>query len=221
MKNISFLQWYYKTLKSILFFTVNFCIFPKGFREKEKSLVELGVSNIEEIKAESFSAPAQHVSEELNDRMQDLGFQIPRMEVKAKNFILDELEGREKSLDSYYGNVVLLNFWATWCGPCRQEMPALQNLHEITESTFDFRIIAVNLKENHEIVSSFVSQLSLTFPILFDNTGEIASAYGASTLPMTYLIDKDGTILSRIIGIRDWTEQGFINLFIELSIREL
>ena len=100
-------------------------------------------------------------------------------------------------------------------------MPALQDLHEATESAYEFRIIAVNLKEDHEIVNSFVSQLSLTFPILLDLTGEIASTYGASTLPMTYLIDKDGTILSRIIGIRDWTEQEFKDLFIELSSRDL
>ena len=137
------------------------------------------------------------------------------------DFNLIELGGTEKSLNSYYGNVVLLNFWATWCGPCRLEMPALQDLHETTESTYEFRIIAVNLKEDHEIVKSFVSQLSLTFPILLDLTGEIASTYGASTLPMTYLIDKDGTILSRIIGIRDWTEQEFKDLFIELSSRDL
>ena len=205
----------------MLAFTFNYSVFARGFKENERKLLEPNISDTEQQIIEDFSDTAQQVSQNLNNRMQNLGFQIPRMEVKAKDFNLIELGGTEKSLNSYYGNVVLLNFWATWCGPCRLEMPALQDLHETTESTYEFRIIAVNLKEDHEIVKSFVSQLSLTFPILLDLTGEIASTYGASTLPMTYLIDKDGTILSRIIGIRDWTEQEFKDLFIELSSRNL
>ena len=152
--------------------------------------------------------------------MQDLGFQLPRRAVQAVSFDLQDLAGATHSLDSYRGAVVFLNFWATWCAPCRTEMPAMQALHERLADTAGFAMVAVNLQEDAGRVQGFADELELSFQILLDSSGEIAATYGARTLPMSYIIDKDGSILARIIGIRNWDEPEFEQLFRTLAGRE-
>ena len=152
--------------------------------------------------------------------MQELGFQLPRRSVQAVSFDLQDLTGTIHSLDSYRGTVVFLNFWATWCAPCRIEMPAMQALHERLADTAAFAMIAVNLQEDAVRVRGFADELELSFRILLDSSGEIAATYGARTLPMSYIIDKDGSILARIIGTRSWDEPEYEQLFRTLASRE-
>ena len=152
--------------------------------------------------------------------MQELGFQLPRRSVQAVDFDLQDLAGATHSLDSYRGSVVFLNFWATWCAPCRTEMPAMQALHERLADTDGFAMVAVNLQEEAARVQGFAAELELSFRILLDSSGETAATYGARTLPMSYIIDKDGSILARIIGIRSWDEPEFEQLFRTLAGRE-
>ena len=152
--------------------------------------------------------------------MQDLGFQLPRRSVQAVGFDLQDLAGATHSLDSYRGSVVFLNFWATWCAPCRTEMPAMQALHERLADTGGFTMIAVNLQEDAGRVRGFAAKLELSFQILLDSSGETSATYGARTLPMSYIIDKDGSILARIIGIRSWDEPEFEQLFRTLAGRQ-
>ena len=152
-------------------------------------------------------------------RMRELGFQLPRRAVQAASFDLQDLAGATHSLDAYRGSVVFLNFWATWCGPCRTEMPAMQELHERLAAGADFVMLAVNLQEDAAQVRRFADDMGLSFPILLDSSGETAAAYGARTLPMSYLIDKDGSILARVIGIRSWDQPEFERLFRSLADR--
>ena len=152
--------------------------------------------------------------------MQELGFQLPRRSVQAVGFELQDLAGTTHSLDAYRGSVVFLNFWATWCAPCRIEMPAMQALHERLADTAGFAMVAVNLQEDVGRVRGFADELELSFRILLDSSGEIAATYGARTLPMSYIIDKDGAILARIIGTRSWDEPEFEQLFRTLASRE-
>lgn len=152
--------------------------------------------------------------------MQELGFQLPRRSVQAVGFDLQDLAGTTHSLDSYRGSVVFLNFWATWCAPCRIEMPAMQALHERLADTAGFAMVAVNLQEDAGRVRGFADELELSFRILLDSSGEIAATYGARTLPMSYIIDKDGSILARIIGTRSWDAPEFEQLFRTLASRE-
>lgn len=152
--------------------------------------------------------------------MQELGFQLPRRSVQAVSFDLQDLTGTIHSLDSYRGTVVFLNFWATWCAPCRIEMPAMQALHERLADTAGFAMVAVNLQEDAGRVQGFAHELELSFRILLDSSGEIAATYGARTLPMSYIIDKDGSILARIIGTRSWDEPEYEQLFRTLASRE-
>ena len=152
--------------------------------------------------------------------MQELGFQLPRRSVQAVSFELQDPAGTSHSLDSYRGSVVFLNFWATWCAPCRTEMPAMQALHERLADTGGFAMVAVNLQEDAARVQGFADELELSFRILLDSSGEISATYGARTLPMSYIIDKDGSILARIIGTRSWDEPEFEQLFRALASRE-
>jgi peroxiredoxin len=123
---------------------------------------------------------------------------------QAPNFQLADLNGNELSLANYRGKVVLLNFWATWCGPCRVEMPAMQLLYQDFDRT-DFEILAVSTDpQGMAVTRPFRDSLGLGFPILHDSDFRVGVMYGARTLPMTFLLDRDGIITHRIFGARDW-----------------
>ena len=156
---------------------------------------------------------------ELTERMQDLGFQLPSRSVQAVDFDLADLAGEVHSLRRYHGSVVFLNFWATWCAPCRVEMPDLQELHDELGDTAEFTMLAINLQEDDAQVRRFAAELELSFRILLDSSGETSAAYGARTLPMSYIIDTDGSILARIIGVREWAAPEFAALFRALANR--
>ncbi len=171
------------------------------------------------------AAPAASVtaatgSDPLLAQMQNLGFQMPQRTVAAVDFSLQDVAGDPYSLDTYRDSVVFLNFWATWCAPCRTEMPAMQRLHDSLAGTPGFAVVAVNLQEQAAVVEQFVQELGLTFPVLLDSDGSTAATYGARTLPMSYVIDKDGSILARAIGIRSWDDPAYTRLFAALAGRE-
>jgi len=99
---------------------------------------------------------------------------------------------------------VLLNFWATWCGPCRVEMPTMEQLYR-TFSRKDFEILAVSIDvQGVAITRPFQQEYHLTFPILHDADYRVGLTYGARTLPMTFLVDRQGVVRHRIFGARDW-----------------
>jgi peroxiredoxin len=127
-----------------------------------------------------------------------------RVGSEAPNFQLRDLEGRSVTLASYRGRVVLVNFWATWCGPCRVEMPGMEALYR-EFSRKDFEILAVSTDQQGAAVTRpFRDELGLTFPILHDSEFRVGVAYGARTLPMTFLVDRHGIITHRIFGARNW-----------------
>ena len=122
----------------------------------------------------------------------------------APNFQLRDMNGRNVSLSDLRGKVVLLNFWATWCGPCRVEMPAMEQLYR-SFSRKDFEILAVSTDaQGIAVTKPFQREMGFTFPVLHDADFRIGMRYGARTLPMTFLIDPQGIIRKRIFGARDW-----------------
>ena len=122
----------------------------------------------------------------------------------APNFQLYDLNGNAVTLSEYRGSIVFINFWATWCGPCRVEMPAMETLYKTFERK-DFEILAVSTDQQGVAVTRpFRNQLGLTFPILHDSDYRVGLAYGARSLPMTFLVDRRGVIIHRIFGARDW-----------------
>jgi thiol-disulfide isomerase/thioredoxin len=148
--------------------------------------------------------------------LQAVGLQIPKEEIASTDFTLDSLDGRKVSLSSYRGKLVFLNFWATWCPPCRSEMPAMEALYTKLKAR-GFVIVAVDLAEEARVVSEYVKTKKLTFPVLLDTAGEVGGKYSAQSIPTTYIIDREGRILARGIGAQwKWDSPEMIALFEKL-----
>ena len=118
---------------------------------------------------------------------------------QARDFTLETLEGDELSLRDYRGNVVLVNFWATWCAPCRDEIPDIQATYEAYQDD-GFVVLGVNVEESRQQVEPFVAALGMTYPVLLDETGQVLKMYRAIGLPMSVILDQDGVIKVRHIG---------------------
>jgi thiol-disulfide isomerase/thioredoxin len=114
-----------------------------------------------------------------------------------------DLNGQVWRLADLRGKVVLLNFWASWCEPCRAEMPSLQRLAD--QHPQNLVVLAVNLKESTQTVQQFVQRTALTLPVLPDPQGATARAWGVRIFPSTVLIDAQGTVRSVVQGELDWT----------------
>lgn len=117
----------------------------------------------------------------------------------APVFELTGLEGDKIRLSDLRGQVVLLNFWATWCGHCRAEFPVLQAFYKRHQNE-GFVVLAINIQENKERVAELVNDMGLTFPVLLDRRGEVTASYRVRGLPTSFLIDREGTILEKHIG---------------------
>ena len=135
----------------------------------------------------------------------------------APNFTLPDLTGKAISLADYRGKVVLLNIWATWCPPCVEEMPSMEKLYQKMKGEA-FEILAVSLDESGaEVVSPFMKEHKLSFPALIDSGGTLKDLYQTTGIPESLIITKDGIILEKIIGPRDWASSGAIKYFRELN----
>lgn len=120
---------------------------------------------------------------------------------RAPDFKVQTMDGKEVNLSDYKGKKVFLNFWATWCPPCKAEMPHMQAFYE--EQPEDVEILAVNLEESTEKAADFAKQYELTFPILMDADGTVAETYEVYTIPTTYVLNEDGTVHQKIVGPMD------------------
>ena len=123
----------------------------------------------------------------------------------APAFTLKDIDGKTQSLAQYRGKVVLVNFWATWCPPCRAEMPSIERLYASMKGK-PFVVLALDQGESVDNVFAYMGQLSPspTFPVLLDNKSQAAHAFGVMGIPSTYLIDKQGRIVAQAIGGRDY-----------------
>jgi len=135
---------------------------------------------------------------------QTVAYSRPGINTPAPAFRLMDLDGTVHSLPDYQGKVVFLNFWATWCGPCKVEMPAMEALYQAFRSQ-GLEILAVSVDQQGAAVTRpFKEAMGLSFPILHDSDYQVGLVYGARTLPMTYVIDRQGIIRQRVFGARDW-----------------
>lgn len=128
----------------------------------------------------------------------------PQIGTKATSFSLPDLSGRLTSLSDFQGKVVVLNFWATWCGPCRVEMPSMEQTYRKLKAE-GLEILAISSDvEGVRVTRPFVEANGFTFQVLHDTEYQTSASYGVRTLPMSYVVDREGVIQHRIFGARDW-----------------
>jgi len=133
--------------------------------------------------------------------------------VPAPNFTLPGLDGKMVSLTDYKDKVVLLNIWATWCPPCVEEMPSMDKLHqELKDESFEILAVSIDVSGAMEVLP-FMKKHKLSFPALTDSKGDIQSSYQTTGVPESFIIDKDGVIVEKVIGPRDWATPDAIRYF--------
>jgi peroxiredoxin len=138
----------------------------------------------------------------------------------APDFLLKDIGGRDVSLADFSGKLVVLNFWATWCPPCREEMPSMQKLYRTMQGR-PFEMLAVSIDDDPKRVERFRSTMDYTFPILMDQNQEVAALYGTTGVPETFLIGPDGTILYKVIGPLDWEDPKNLAVIEEILSKDI
>jgi peroxiredoxin len=128
----------------------------------------------------------------------------------APEFVLPRLGGGDLALRDLRGKVVLVNFWATWCAPCEKEMPAMQRLYARL-APLGLELVAVSEDDGPEVVERFRERLALSFPIALDPKHEAAGRYQSYRYPETFLIDRNGVLVARYIGERDWDAPEYLS----------
>jgi peroxiredoxin len=124
---------------------------------------------------------------------------------RAPDFQLETLDGQKVSLEDYRGKVVLLNFWATWCDPCKDEIPALEAAYRARQAD-GFVVLGVNFQESAKEIEPFAEKMDMSYPILLDTNGQVMKTFRAVGLPVSLLIDREGVIQVRHTGLLTGTQ---------------
>lgn len=127
----------------------------------------------------------------------------------APDFALKSSTGENLRLSEYRGDVVMINFWATWCGPCRQEMPLLDELYSRYQRV-GFSLLGVNIDDDSGKAMKMVSDLGVTFPVLFDSGKEVSRLYEVEAMPVTVIVDREGTVRHVHHGYKPGYEQAYL-----------
>lgn len=137
---------------------------------------------------------------------------------KIPDFSLKDLNGNQVEIRKLKGKIIFLNFWATWCGPCKQEMSSLEALHQRFKGR-NFVLVTISVDyEDMEHVRDFIQKHHYTFPVLLDSKGEVLDLFDIKGVPTTILVDKTGRMIGRATGRRDWKSAevfSLINLMLE------
>jgi len=137
---------------------------------------------------------------------------------EAPDFTLKSLDGANLRLEEYRGQVVLINFWASWCGPCRQEMPLLDRLHHRYEDT-GFAVLGINVEGLAAPAQEIVDSTSVTFPIVIDDGQKVSEMYNLEAMPSTFVVDRDGVVRYIHRGYKPGDEAKYVEIVKQL-IRE-
>ena len=139
----------------------------------------------------------------LDEAVRELDLVRPPRLKRAEDFAVALLRGEPLRLSEQRGKPVMINFWATWCAPCREEMPAMERLYR-RHHDHGFVLLAVSVDTDAALVRPFLEQHKLTFPVALDSNMSLANAYGVRALPSSFLIDRDGNLAALALGPRAW-----------------
>lgn len=140
---------------------------------------------------------------------------MPEIGAAAPDFTLRSSTGKNLKLSEYRGQVVMINFWATWCAPCRQEMPHLNRLYEQYRKA-GFMLLGVNIDDNPRAAEAMAAHLKIRFPVLYDTGKQVSKRYDVDAMPSTVIVDRDGKVQYIHRGYRSGTEQIY-----ETKVREI
>lgn len=143
------------------------------------------------------------IDDETAELLFSMGISPFESRIPSENFFLPVLDGVEQSLDDYQGKVVFLNFWATWCPPCREEMPAMQSLYDELAPE-GLEIVAVNVLEPEDTVREFIEETGFTYPVMLDRQGRVSTRYAVRAFPTTYIIDRESNVIAVRAGYHEW-----------------
>jgi thiol-disulfide isomerase/thioredoxin len=130
--------------------------------------------------------------------------------------MLKDLTGRPVSLSDFRGKIVFLNFWTTWCYDCRIEMPHMEKLHQKFKNK-EFEMVAINLQEPVSPVKQFFKDYKLSFTALLDSAGEVGAHFRITAIPTTFILNREGIIVGKIMGPREWDGKKAFALFEHLT----
>ncbi len=163
--------------------------------------------------------PVSQDATSVESRLAKLGFQVFASPQPLPAFSVTPLAGdaalSEKTLA---GSATLLNFWATWCPPCKQEMPSIEKLHEAMKGE-SFKIVAISVGEAKDTVSAFIADRGFTFPVYLDEKGVAGQIFASQGIPTTYILDADGRAIAGTVGAREYDEPELVAALKELAAR--
>ena len=167
----------------------------------------IGAGRKETKGGEAVGAVKDATAEAAGDRdlYSPLSMAKPSKEIAAFEFTANSLDGKSVKLSDFRGKVVFLNFWATWCGPCKSEVGDIDRLGKLLKGEA-FAVVAVDIREDEQTIRSFMKRERIDFPVYLDPDGQIAGRYGVNGIPTTFIIDPDGKIVGRAIGARPWAD---------------
>lgn len=137
------------------------------------------------------------------DALKELDLIQPTRRKLAEDFTLPTPDGQRFRLAEQRGKVLLVNFWATWCGPCREEMPAMQRLWQ-QQKNQGFVLVAVSVDVDPKVVRPYLTKYELTFPVALDPKLDVGNAYGVRALPSSFIVDREGYVAALALGPRPW-----------------
>jgi len=152
----------------------------------------------------------------LEEAFRELDLIRPSRQKAAEDFRLTLADGSTFRLSEHRGKTVLINFWATWCPPCREEMPALERLYR-QHKDHGLVLVAVSIDADPKVVGPYVRASNLTFPIALDPKAEVATAYGVRALPSSFVVDRQGTMTALALGPRAWDNDASHSLIEQLT----
>jgi thiol-disulfide isomerase/thioredoxin len=198
------------SLPYLLIITVVLALFPRCNRS-EKTAPEFSADSAVNSEAIDWDSLPE-IDSDVRQALEELGIPVIERPIPLFDFSAELLDGTTLRLSDLKGKLVFLNFWATWCGPCRMEMPSMEAQYQRFKDR-GFEILAVNYMESNSDVSAFMDEMNLSFPAALDPKGDIAGIYAIDAFPTTYLIDRNGKIITRLVGAIDWEMPELTGLF--------
>ena len=165
-------------------------------------------------------ARAKPENRSLDQLLVDMGVEIFPNSMSQVEVQLQDLNGADVNISDFRGKIVFLNFWATWCPTCVVEMPSMEKLHRKLKDK-DFALVAISLQDPAAEVKRFFKQNELTFTALLDSDGEVGAHFRITAIPTTFILDKQGIIIGKALGSREWDGKKAFALFEHLTNRSV